>query len=109
MFKFNVKPQPATLSFIEAESPMPSIYGTPQMQLQALLTFDNGRSWVLPLPLLLQLVEPSDADAEMFLDGLRTRFNPKPEPIAAQFPESIDFNPKDNGGFQIKMREPPNR
>ena len=109
MFEFNVKPQRVTLSFIEAESQMPSVYGTPQVQLQAVLTFENGRSWVLPLPLLLQLVEPTDAEAQMFLDGLQTRFAPKLDPLPGPLDQTIDITPKEDGGFKVRTREAPKK
>lgn len=111
MFEFNVKPQKVTLSFIESESTAPSIYGTPPTVLQAVMTFGNGRSWVLPLPFLLQLIEPSDAEAEIFLDGLRARFDPKPEPLPMSplHDTTMDVIPKEDGGFRIRTRESPRK
>jgi|SRR5215471_12024016 len=104
MFEFKVKAQRATLSFIEAEEPQ-SFGGPPRVQLQAVMTFDNGRSWVLPLPLLLQLVEPSDGDAEVFLDGLRKRFAP-PKAVEQPLMPDYDITPKDDGGLSFRVKKP---
>jgi hypothetical protein len=104
-FKFNIRVQEVDLSFIQAEE---SVYGTVQITKQAVITFANGRSWVMPLPLLEQLLLPTNPESQLFLEGLIERFAPpKPQAMPDFGPDlsGVDVTPKDNGGFSVKFNK----
>lgn len=99
MFLFKMKQQICQLSFIEAEAP--ASFGPTAVTQQAVLTFNNGRAWVLPLALLSQLIEPANPEAEMFLDGLQARFSPKP--IEPELMPDVDVKTTPDG-FAIRHK-----
>lgn len=96
--EFKLRDRLATLSYLEAEV-SPGLYGPGPTIKQLVMTFENGRGYVLPFELVDALFEPTSEEAGLFLDGMRERFAPpKPEVESVQ---GMRMRPSDDGGFDV--------